>query len=137
MKKTSKPIYVETFSTERAGIKVSFSVQDIVTNLQNELKKRLQKEGFQLSESENESMVISGEFVMINEGNQFLRWFIGPFGVGATKLEIEGTIKEDGKEIKKFNFSRKGRGGIFGGSSKNLLISNISGISKDIIRLLI
>lgn len=136
MEKTNKPICVEPFSTDGAGIKVSFSEQEIVLKLQNELKQRLQKQEFQLTESKNDSLIISGDFIMINEGSQFLRWFIGPFGVGATKLELEGTIKEDGKVINTFSFSRKGRGGFFGGSSKNLLMNNARGIAKDIIRLI-
>ena len=137
MKRTGKPIYVEAFSTERAEIKVSFSVQDIVLSLQNELKKRLLKKGFQLSESENETVIISGEFVIINEGSQLFRWFTGPLGVGYTKLELEGTVKENGKEINNFNFSKKGRLGVFGGNSKNLLMSSANRISKDIVKLLI
>jgi len=136
MKSTIKSVCVKTFSTERAGIKVSFSEKEIVTSFQDELKKRFQKEGFQLSETENDAVTISGEFVMINEGNQFLRWFIGPFGVGSTKLEIEGSIHANGKELEKFNYSRKGRGGLFGGNGKGLLKGNAAGIAKDIVKLL-
>ncbi len=135
MKSISKPIFVEAFSTEKTTIKVSFPEQTIVLKLQDELKKRFMKKGFKLSESENDSIMIKGEFVMINEGNRFLRWLLGLFGVGSTKLQIAGIIKENGQELNSFNYSRKGKMGFLGGQGKNLLMSNACGISIDIVKL--
>ena len=136
MSDLNRPVHVKAFATDRAGIKIPFSEQKIVDVLKGHIKSRVEKEGFQMSESAVDTLVIDGEFVIIDQGNQFLRWLIGPFGVGCTKLEVEGSLKVNDNVHKKFSYSRKGRGGFFGGNSENLLMNSCRGISKEIVNLL-
>ena len=116
-----KPFIVKKLSTENAAVKIKFSEQEIVENMYEETKKMLTKLGKNLVEDENQGITIEGDFVMINEGSRWLRYLVGPFGVGSAKLEVEGTIKERDHVIKNFHYKEKGYGGIGGGAAKVLL----------------
>ncbi len=129
-----KSIQVSKFGTKNTAIKTKFSVDPIVATMEQELKKRLSKQGYSVAPSG--SVTIQGNFVMINEGSRFLRWFIGPFGAGTTKLEVEGKITEKGKELKSFNLKQKGYGGFGGGNSQQLLLGSTRGIAKKIVKLM-
>lgn len=116
-----KPFIVKKLSTENAAVKIKFDKQEIVDNMYDETKNMLTKLGKTMVEDENQGITVEGDFVMINEGNRWLRYLIGPMGVGCAKLEVEGTIKERDNVIKNFHFQEKGYGGIGGGASKVLL----------------
>jgi uncharacterized lipoprotein YajG len=129
-----KTIKVSKFGTQNTAVKTKFPVDSIVVSLEQELKNRLTKQGY--SVAPGGTVAVQGEFVMIDEGSRFLRWFIGPFGVGATKLEVEGTVTENGKELKSFNLKQKGYGGLGGGNSQQLLTGSTRTIAKKIVKLM-
>ena len=129
-----KSIQVKKFNTTNAAVKAKFNITGVADILDAELKNRLTKQGY--SVSEKGAITIQGEFVMINEGSRFLRWFIGPFGAGATKLEVEGKILEGNKELQNFNLKQKGYGGFGGGNSENLLKGSAKTIAKKVVKLL-
>ncbi len=129
-----KTIKVSQFGTKNTAVKAKFPVDSIVVSMEQELKNRLTKQGY--SVAPGGTVAVQGEFVMIDEGSRFLRWFIGPFGVGATKLEVEGTITENGKELKSFNLKQKGYGGFGGGNSQQLLTGSTRTMAKKIVKLM-
>ncbi len=129
-----KSVQISKFGTNNTAVKAKFAVDSIVVNMENALKNRLIKQGY--SVDGKGTVAITGDFVMIDEGNRFLRWFIGPFGVGATKLEVEGKITENGKEVKNFYLKQKGYGGFGGGNSQQLLVGSTRGIAKKIVKLM-
>jgi hypothetical protein len=127
-------ISVKKFDMANAAVKADFSTDFLADLLAQELTKRVGKEGFNTSGSANYS--IEGRFTLINQGSRFMRWFIGPFGAGATKCEVEGSIKEDGRELTSFCFLQKGYGGFGGGNSSMLLSLSITTLAKRIAKLL-
>jgi NAD+--asparagine ADP-ribosyltransferase len=131
-----KPIYIKNFDKENAAVKSKGSIDEVISSFQEEIKKRLEKAGYSLNDNPDGAVVIEGDFIKINEGNRFLRWFIGPFGVGAAKVEIEGVIRDGEKKISDFYLKGKGRGGLYGGKGANMLNAAAKGVAKNLAKLL-
>ncbi len=134
MELKSKSLSVRNFDTSNTAIKAKFATDSVIEHFHTNLKEFIEKEGAETSAAEHTDLAIEGDFIMIDEGNRFLRWFVGPFGLGAARIEIEGTIKKDGGEGEKFFFKRKGYGGFGGGKSENLLKNCAKALSKDIVK---
>lgn len=119
---SGKHIFIKPFSSENAHVRLtSISVGEIVAVISDELKKLIQKAGHVVTVKENGGISVEGDVVLIDEGKRFLRYLFGPLGIGATKLEVEGTIRSKGGAVHDFRIKKKGLGGIGGGNSELLL----------------
>jgi hypothetical protein len=58
--------------------------------------------------------------IAVDEGNRLLRYFLGIF-FGATTYEVEGNVIGPRGQSTPFHFKQRGRIGMFGGDSLNLL----------------
>jgi hypothetical protein len=125
-----RAVVVRKFKLENAAVKAEFDVGRVADTLHDELKRLITKKGYRLTLDGSDSITIDGSFVIIDEGNRFLRYLLaGMFG--AAKVEVEGTIKDNGTSTP-FSFSAKGYAGLFGGSGERLLVSGTKTLAKKV-----
>jgi uncharacterized membrane protein YhaH (DUF805 family) len=125
-----KRIVVSKFKTDGAAVKAGISAEILAHILKDESGRRIQKMGYAATESNDNGGTIDGSFIMIDEGNRFLRYMM--FGLGSAKVQVEGAIRQGGTVLKEFDFIGKGRGGIFGGSGEKLLEVATRRVASDI-----
>lgn len=134
---SEKRVCIKPFNSENAAVKLkSNATGEIVSAISRELKRLAEKAGNFVTDEDSVEISIEGDVVMIDEGSRFMRYFIGPFGVGATKLEVEGKIKNRGMPVHDFHFKEKGLGGIGGGNSEDLLENSARRVARKINKLI-
>jgi hypothetical protein len=116
-----------------ANLNLKFDAGIIRDRLRRQVDKNLGKKKVVLSwQDEEEDADVQIRFVLIDQGNQFLRWFIP--GIAPAVVEIEGEVGTDGKNVHSFNYIRKAHIGIFGGSGKYMLRVCADRLARDVTR---
>jgi hypothetical protein len=134
---SGKHIFIKPFSSENAHVRLtSISAGEIAAVISYELKKLIQKAGYVVTVEENGGISVEGDVILIDEGKRFLRYLFGPLGIGATKLEIEGTIRSNGGAVHDFRIKKRGLGGVGGGNSELLLENSARRAARKINKLI-
>ncbi len=128
------PVSVRKFTTANAAVNAEFDVARVADALHEELTRLVAKKGYVLAQGDGAGLTIDGSFVMIDEGNRFLRYLLaGMFG--AARVEVEGAVKGNGAE-KPFSFVAKRYAGLFGGSGERLVLSGTRTLAKKVVGVL-
>lgn len=109
------------FITQGADIEAGFDVSPVLQSFAEGLAKKLKKRfDVQFNPPAPGSAAVFVRFIQIDEGNRWLRYFLGIF-FGGTRLEIDGNVVNPAGVSKPYTFKHVGRAGLFGGSSLALL----------------
>jgi len=124
--------YLEPFSTVNTVVKAKFETSEISDVFDETLSKNLSKKRLAiLKEAGGAPVVVRGQVVSIDEGNQWLRYFL-TFLAGKTVFEVEGEVLVNGAKVADLHAVKKRGIGVFGGSSKGLLITNTKAAAKSV-----
>jgi hypothetical protein len=121
---------IKPFNYDRVVHKSSFHLSEITNffydNLEKYMKKVMPSGGY-INEN---TFIINGRFININEGYRTYRWLF-PFIAGKTLFEIGGEIIVDDNKVENFHVgARRSTGFLFGGSSARLLKSSAKRCAK-------
>lgn len=106
-----------------ADVNATFDTSPVLTTFVETFAKKLKKRfDVQLTPpaTDDPAMVCFVRVIRIDQGNRFLRYFLGLFA-GATVFEIDGRVTAPGRPPVPFTLKHKGRMGLFGGNSLSLL----------------
>ena len=112
------------FITQGADLNAEFdlspALQSFADAFAKKLKKRFDVQLFAPAEGQAGAAAAYVRIISMDEGNRWLRYFLGIF-FGGTTFEVEGTVVSTAGASTPFHFKHRGRTGLFGGSSLALL----------------
>ena len=118
-------------SDSGAALTLSFDAAQITAEMRTSIEKRLLKKGVAVRWNNQEAgseLVI--RVVAIDQGNQFLRWFL-PF-IAPAVLEVEGQVGIGGSTPLQFHYTQRAQMGLLGGSAQGMLKVNAQRVSVKI-----
>lgn len=124
MELRDKTCAIERFSTAQALVKTGFDVGPVTDVFHSEIARHLSKQGLLIQESHpslgQQDITVEGQFVLIDEGNRVLRYFLTGLA-GNAVLEVEGKLFHEDIPVTDLYAKATQTAGIFGGSSQKLL----------------
>ncbi len=123
---------INAFCTdEHAMLNVRFDVSPILQRFQQSLEKRLRKSGTSiLWQPVGDRCQLVIWFLLIDQGNQFLRWLV-PF-CSPARIRIEGAFSADGSPAQRFVHERRADFGLAGGAAPYMLGVCADRLAKDV-----
>jgi hypothetical protein len=103
---------------------------EIVEQFRRELIRYCTEMGFDVVDGEAEYRIV-GVFARLDQGNQFLRWFL-PGVLGANIVQVTGRIMRGSEVIQRFDIRKRTATGVLGGSSRSLLDFNMRRIAMKV-----
>jgi hypothetical protein len=124
MQPTAVSCAIEPFSTTSAALKTSRDPAAIAGQFHSTLIKELSDHGVALRESHpslgQPDFTIEGAFVLIDEGDRALRYFLS-FLAGAAVVEVKGRLFRDDFPLTELHARTSQAVGVFGGSPESML----------------
>lgn len=130
---------VEAFSTDGAVVTGNCTSREAATKLRDELIRRLKSQGVDgvagAGSAGSEAARIRGQFVTIDEGSRWVRYFFGFLGAGKAVVEVEAELQcGDGPSHRLHGYRKQGRNflslGLFGGNSGNIVNVAVQKLAK-------
>jgi len=95
-----KLVLIENIATSGAVVNTNIPCKEIESYFHNALEKSFQKLNFictgnEKTGSSQNNIRIGGSFVVIDEGSRYLRYFVGVFGAGKGKVEVEIQVMDE------------------------------------------